>query len=144
MTDDRRTPGNEEVIEVIQESMTSHLDEYHAFNAAQLKVMVGEHRELYDEIRPLVENTNRNVNLLVTEIYGMLKPTAADPQHREGGMCELLKQMNDTLEAFKAQAQNGGISTTRRWTSGQWAFYGALATGWFLLVGTVIAAVWPN
>lgn len=144
MTDDRRIPGNEEVIGVIHESMTSHVDEYHAFNAEELKVMVGEHRELYDDVAPLARDTNAKVNLLVKEIYGTLTPTAADPLHRTGGMVSLLNEMNETMKLFRQQASNGGINTTRKWTSGQWAFYGALATGWFLLIGTIITAIWQS
>lgn len=141
---DRRTPGNEEVIAVVQEMMASHEDEFHAFTASQLKVMVDEHRELYDEVAPIARDTNVKVNLLVKEIYGVLSPTAADPLHREGGMVDLLTRMNATLEAFSKQAKNGGINTTRKWTSGQWAFYSAIATGWFILVAAIFAAVWPS
>jgi hypothetical protein len=138
---DRRVPGNEEVIEAIQKTLDSHVEEYHAFKADELKVMVNEHRELYDEVAPLARDTNTKVNLLVTEIYGQLVPTAADPFHREGGMCSLLSEMNDTINKFSAQAANGGIHTTRKWTPGQWAFYGAIASGWLTLVGVVSVAI---
>jgi hypothetical protein len=138
---DRRTPGNEEVIAAMADQMDDHVDHYHAFNAEQLKVMVTEHRELYDEVAPLARDTNEKVSLLVKEIYGTLVPTAADPLHREGGMVELLTEMNTTITRFGVQAANGGIRTTRKWSPGQWAFYGAVATGWLTLVGVISVAV---
>jgi hypothetical protein len=138
---DRRTPGNEEVIAAISETMDAHVDHYHAFNAAELKVMVAEHRELYDDVAPLARDTNEKVSLLVKEIYGTLSPTAADPLNRVGGMVDLLTEMNQTITRFGAQAANGGIPTTRKWTPGQWAFYGAIASGWLTLVGVISVAV---
>lgn len=129
---ERRT-GNKEIIDEIHNSLGQHVDQYHAFTAEELKVMVDEHRLMFDEDRPLLRDTNVKVSLLVDEIYGVPHPTAANPDERIGGMMEILKEMRD-------MALNGGFTTRREWTAGQWSFYGALATGWFLLVGTIIAA----
>ena len=148
---DRRTPGNEEVIEAIDSVIAEHVATEHVFEVEHLNVLVTEHRELYDQVAPIVRDTNtkmgsieRKVDLLIAEMYGAPHPTAADPDHRTGGMVSLLTEMRDSMKAMQGQAGNGGIPVTRKWTGGQWAFYGALASGWFVLVAAVVAAVWPG
>lgn len=138
---DRRVPGNEEVITAVHDTLDAHVEEYHAFKADDLKVMVNEHRELYDEVAPLARDTNTKVNLLVTEIYGQPAPTAADPFHREGGMVELLTEMNTSIKLFSAQAANGGIPTHRKWTTGQWTFYGTIGAAFITMAVSVSIAL---
>lgn len=129
------------MIAALEASLAGHVDQYHAFDAEQLRIMVKEHRELYDDFRPLALDTNKNVNLLVKEIYGTLTPTAADPLHRDGGMIALLEQMNSAIAVFTAQAANGGIPTHRKWTTGQWTFYGTIGAAFVAMATAISVAV---
>jgi hypothetical protein len=129
----------------IEEYLRRHIEEYHAFRKAELEGMVEEHREIVawiEQISPtiketnqMIKETNRNVNLIVDDLYGDLHPTAADPDHREGGLAATLQRIEDTVDS----AIHLGVTTKREWTQGQWAFAGAVLTaiaafvirGWF-------------
>jgi hypothetical protein len=107
--------------------------------------MVDEHAEIVawiEQISPTIKETNRtiketnrNVNLIVDDLYGERHPTAADPDHREGGLAATLQRIEDTVDS----AIHVGVTTKREWTQGQWGFAGALlaaivafvAKGWF-------------
>lgn len=128
---DRRQPGNEEVIEAVAlqvaERLDQHVVNYHRFTGDHLEVMVGEHRELYDDVAPLARDTNEKVTLLVNEMYGIPHPTAADPDRREGGMAA-------TLQRLEVSATTGGFKVQRSWSSAQWAFFGTIG-------GSIVAAM---
>lgn len=83
---ERRVPGNEAVIAAVEETMDKHVEEFHAFRAPELREMVREHRALIDTL------------------HGERHPTAADPDHRIGGMAEKV----DRIEKL---VSNGGIKT---------------------------------
>jgi hypothetical protein len=122
----------------IEEHLRSHVDEYHAFKKADLVRMVEEHSEIVEWIEkfgPTIAETNRNVNLIVDDLWGERHPTAVDPDHREGGLAATLQRIEDTVDS----AIHTGVTTKREWTNGQWAFAGAVLTaiaafvirGWF-------------
>jgi hypothetical protein len=122
----------------IEEYLRRHIEEYHAFRKAELEGMVEEHREIVawiEQISPTIEDTNRNVNLIVDDLWGERHPTAVDPDRREGGLVATLQRIEDTVDS----AIHTGVTTKREWTQGQWAFAGAVLTaiaafvirGWF-------------
>jgi hypothetical protein len=122
----------------IEEHLKIHVDEYHAFKKEDLVRMVEEHTSIMEWISqygPVIQETNRNTNLIVDDLYGERHPTAADPDHREGGLAATLQRIEDTVDS----AIHVGVTTKREWTNGQWAFAGAVLTaiaafvirGWF-------------
>lgn len=141
-TEDRRTPGNKEVIEAVHELMELHLDEQHIdLDKATVELMVTEHRELYDKVAPLARDTNVKVTLIVNEMYGRPQPTTINPEARVGGMAETLVGIDRRMERFEAKASNGGFAVKKMWTQGQWIFFGTLGASFVAMAGTIIAAV---
>lgn len=138
---ERRLPGNAEVIKAISEVLEGHTDKFHAFNADQLRVMVDEHRELYDDVAPLARDTNEKVTLLVDDMYGEPHPTAADPSLREGGWVTTLRSMQHDVHTMQQQSMDGGIKIRRTWSSGQWAFYGSIGGSFIIAMGAVVVSL---
>ena len=115
-----------------EEIMQAHVDRYHAFEAEELRVMVDEHRELYDDVAPLARDTNCKVNLIVDEMYGTPHPTAIDPEARdEDGWAPVLREL----------MTEGQLTIQRKWSQGQWAFFGTIGGAFVVACGAVVAAV---
>jgi hypothetical protein len=121
-----------------QDLLTEHVAEYHAFKKDELVGMVDEHESIIrwiDRMGPTIEAIDKNVNLIVNDLYGERHPTAANPDQREGGLAATLQRIENTVDSAIAQ----GFTTKREWTNGQWAFAGAVLTtvaafvirGWF-------------
>lgn len=129
---DRRVPGNEAVIEAIEGHLDSHIDEYHAFKAEDLRVMVEEHRELYDDVAPLARDTNLKVTLIVDEMYGTPHPTAVDPEARlTDGWAPVLREL----------MEDGTFTIKRKWSQGQWAFYGSIGASVIAACTAIVVSV---
>ena len=128
---DRRIPGNAEVITAVKDLMGKHVEDKHLdFDKDAILEMYEEHRELYDEVAPLARDTNAKVTLLVDDMYGSPHPTAADPEHREGGWVPVLRSM-----------QEEGINVHRTWSPSQWVFFGSIGAAFITTCGVIIAAV---
>jgi hypothetical protein len=95
---ERRHPGNEEVIAHVDATMDRHVKVFHAFTADELRPMVREHKAL------------------INDIHGEPHPTAADPDHREGGIIAKLDEaaferaeLKKGQDEVVAQLANGGV-----------------------------------
>jgi len=117
----------------LDDSFRAHIEEYHAFKKEDLVRMVQEHLRLMewiDEYGHTIDETNRNVHLIADELYGPVRPTAADPNRRDGGLTAAL----DRIEKQVQDAIRTGVTTKRQWTQGQWAYAAALITAAFAFV----------
>ena len=122
----------------MRDELVAHIEEYHAFRKEDLVKMVEEHNEVVEwiqEMGPKIIETNRNVTLMVDDLYGKPDPTVVDPSHREGGMIILLEEIKSVVD----DAIHSGVTTKREWTNGQWAFAAAIlsALAAFVLKGWV-------
>ena len=98
-----------------------------------------------EQIRPMVRDfqlMQRDVEMLVGELYGDLRPTAANRNRRLGGLVDLMTRSAETQTAIsqdvaylKAAAENGG--TRRKWGPGEWS----VAAAFIILCGSVSAAI---
>ncbi len=100
------------------------------FEPDEIRTMVEEHRELYDEVAPLARDTNAKVTLLVDDMYGTPHPTAADPDARDGGWVPVLRSM-----------QQDGVQIRKTWDKPQWWFFGSIGGTFISTCGVIIVAI---
>lgn len=112
-TDRRMDEHEENMREIIKDSFSSHIDEYHAFKAKELLVMVEEHDDM-------VGAMERIVNLLEGEPEIDLSGVVVG--RRPGGMVEKQTEMSENIETIYERT-NGGVKVTNKispeWTRGQ-------------------------
>ncbi len=100
------------------------------FEPDEIRTMVEEHRELYDEVAPLARDTNAKVTLLVDDMYGAPHPTAADPDARDGGWVPVLRSL-----------QQDGVQIRKTWDKPQWWFFGSIGGTFISTCGVIIVAI---
>lgn len=95
-TGDRRVPSNQDVINSIETTLGEHVDEYHAFKADELVVMVGEHNALIEAAernRKTLGRVEGYVVDIIDTIHGEPEKDIDGVVHREGGLVYRVKKL---------------------------------------------------
>ncbi len=123
----------------IERLIQAHVEADHLFTPKEIRRMVADYGIM-----------QRDVEMLVTELYGVLAPTPANRHRRIGGFVLLLEAIGETqatmeetqaliradVAYLKTTAQNGG-SKREKWGVGQWS----VASAFIFLCATLGAAI---
>ncbi len=123
-------PALQELIaSAVAAGLVVHIEERHAFSTEDVSILVTEHRELYDGLRP-------DMAMIVVAMYGEHKPTVVDPDFHTGGLVDDMGYLSNQIDGI---ARNGN-GTTREWGVGEWSVAGAIigACGAFVTAVVVI------
>ena len=81
------------IASAIAEGMVLHTTERHAFSTEDVNILIAEHRELYDGLRP-------DMALVVMALYGKHEPTVVDPDHYTGGLVAEIYILSNQMDAL--------------------------------------------